>query len=383
MSVAVEKVEKKEVRRKREPRKENKEEETQDSALAATYNDYLLEKITQMFNKQEREAFLIASDKQRPLTIRVNTLQERRSALMQKLTHRGVNIEKISWNTCGAVVYNSDVPIGATPEYLAGMYMLQSPSSMLAVMALAPEENEIVVDMCAAPGGKTTHIAALMNNTGVIFANDISKERVASLAANVQRMRVTNTICMVSDAKKLTLQNVDKVLLDAPCSGTGVLSKDPSAKRNKDEMTIKRLQETQKELILKAFDMLNPKKPEKSVLVYSTCSILVEENECVVDYLLRKRKNAKVVETGLPIGKEGFSSYRGKIFHPSLKHTRKMYPHIHNTDGFFVAKIMKKGFSPEEIEQRKIIKQKNIELNKKHKKPKQAPHKKLKKEAPK
>ncbi|KAI5181695.1 25S rRNA (cytosine2870-C5)-methyltransferase [Nematocida sp. AWRm80] len=329
------------------------------TATEATYNDYLLEKITELFNKEEKDAFIIASDKQRPVTIRINTLLEKRNPVMQKLSNRGVNIEKIEWNNCGAVVYNSDVPIGATPEYLAGLYMLQSPSSMLPVMALNPRENDIVVDMCAAPGGKTTHLAAIMNNTGTIFANDISKERMAGLVSNIQRMAVTNTICMNMNGLKLPFENVNKVLLDAPCSGTGVLSKDPAAKRNKSDKIIRGLQYMQKHLILKAFDMLSHKDPVNSVLVYSTCSVLVEENECVVDYLLKNRKNAKVVDTELPIGKEGFAAFRGHIFHPSLKNTRRFYPHVHNTDGFFVAKIVKIGLSPEESKLRKESKEKD------------------------
>ncbi|KAI5185375.1 25S rRNA (cytosine2870-C5)-methyltransferase [Nematocida homosporus] len=324
--------------------------------LEATYNDYLLEKITEMFNREEKDAFITASDAQRPITIRANRLKTTRSSLIQKLTHRGVNLEKIDWSDAGAVVYNSSVPIGATPEYLAGQYILQGASSMLPVLALSPQPEDVVVDMCAAPGGKTSHLAAVMGNKGTIYANDVSASRAVALAANLQRMGVSNTICTVMDALALPYTRVNKVLLDAPCSGTGVLAKDPAAKRNKDAMSVRRLQEKQKELILKAFDMLNPKDPANSVLVYSTCSILVEENECVVDYLLRKRKNAKVVDTELPIGKNGFSSYRGKIFHPSLKLTRRFYPHVHNTDGFYVARIKKMGYSPEEIAAKPAVK---------------------------
>ncbi|OAG31994.1 ribosomal RNA methyltransferase Nop2 [Nematocida displodere] len=323
------------------------------TAIEATYNDYLLDKITEMFSPEEKDAFIVASDKKRPATLRTNTLFDKRSTILHKLSTRGVNVEGIEWSDCGAVVYNTDVPIGATPEYLAGFYMLQSPSSMLPVMALSPQPNEKVVDMCAAPGGKTTHIAALMSNTGVLYANDVSKERVCSLAANIQRMGVTNTVCMNMDGLALPIDKADKVLLDAPCSGTGVLSKDPAAKRNKDAEIIKRIQMKQKRLILKAFDMLDSHKPETATLVYSTCSILVEENEYVVDYLLRKRPNARVVDTDLPIGREGFKSFRGLHFHPSLRLTRRFYPHVHNTDGFFVSKIRKTGLNQKEIEDRR------------------------------
>ncbi|KAI5189157.1 25S rRNA (cytosine2870-C5)-methyltransferase [Nematocida minor] len=358
---------------KAEEQEEEAEETTRLSATEATYNDYLLQKITEMFNKEEKEAFMIASDQKRPVTIRTNTLFDKRQPILQKLANRGVNIEGIEWNNCSAVVYNSDVPIGATPEYLAGLYILQSPSSVLPVLALDPQENETVVDMCAAPGGKTTHIAALMNNTGTIYANDVSEERAISLAANIQRMGVSNTIVSVMGGRGLPFTNVNRVLLDAPCSGTGVLSKDPAAKRNKDEKVIKQLQYKQMALILKAFDMLDPRTPETSILVYSTCSILVEENEYIVDHLLKKRKNARVIDAGLPIGKEGYKSYRGWTFHPSLKNTRRLYPHVHNTDGFFVAKIRKIGYSPEEIEEKKAEKIKSRDINKKAKLEKEKP----------
>lgn len=313
------------------------------SHIEATYNDYLLGKIHDLFNEEEAAAFLVESDKQRPLTIRANSLVEKRSALVHKLQAKGVNLEELGWSEVGIVVYNSEIPIGATPEYLGGYYMVQAASSLLPVMALDPQENEKIVDLCAAPGGKTTHIAALMKNTGTLVANDVSKERALALAANIQRMGVRNAICTNLNGMTLPLANVTRVLLDAPCSGTGVLSKDPMAKRSKDEKSLSMLQQRQMALILKAFDMIDGRNPATAILVYSTCSVLVEENEYVVNYLLKKRRNAKVVDTGLSFGREGLSSFRGWHFHPSLRLARRFYPHVHNTDGFFVAKIRKHG----------------------------------------
>ncbi|KFG27436.1 uncharacterized protein NESG_00515 [Nematocida ausubeli] len=340
------------------------------SPIESTYNDFLLQKISEIFNKTEKEAFLIASDQKRPTTIRINTLRETRESVIKKLINRGINIEPIKWNNCSAVVYNSDIPIGATPEYLAGSYILQSPTSTLAAIALNPTENETVVDMCAAPGGKTTHLAALMNNTGTLYANDVCPNRALSLVANLQRMGVTNSIVTVLGGRGLPYSSVDKVLLDAPCSGTGVISKDQMIKRNKTEKDIKKLQYQQMALLLKGFDMLDAKSAS-SVLVYSTCSILVEENEYVVDNLLKKRKNARLVETELPIGEEGFKSYRGWVFHPSLRMTRRFYPHTHNTDGFFIAKIKKIGFTDEEIAERKRGSEKKSPENEKNQKKKE------------
>jgi NOL1/NOP2/sun family putative RNA methylase len=124
---------------------------------------------------------------------------------------------------------------GATPEYLAGHYMLQAASSFLPVIALSPEPHERVLDMASAPGGKTTHMAALMQNTGVIFANDANKGRTKSLTANVHRLGCKNVVECSYDGREFpkVMGGFDRVLLDAPCSGTGVISKDASVKINK------------------------------------------------------------------------------------------------------------------------------------------------------
>lgn len=120
--------------------------------------------------------FFEANETQRPLTIRTNTLKTRRKELAQSLIQRGVNLDPLAeWSNVGIKIYDSKVPIGATPEYLAGHYMLQSASSLLPVIALDPQPYEKILDMASAPGGKTTYIAQLMKNTGSVFANDLKK----------------------------------------------------------------------------------------------------------------------------------------------------------------------------------------------------------------
>ncbi|KAG6818196.1 rRNA (cytosine-C5-)-methyltransferase nop2 [Tephrocybe sp. NHM501043] len=230
---------------------------------------------------------------------------------------------------------------GATPEYLAGHYMLQAASSFLPVIALAPQPNERVLDMASAPGGKTTHIAALLQNTGVVFANDANKARTKSLTANVHRLGCKNVVVCSYDGREFpkVMGGFDRVLLDAPCSGTGVISKDQSVKVNKSERDFTLLSHLQKQLILCAIDSVNPDSKSGGYIVYSTCSVTVDENESVVDYALRKRPNVKLVDTGLEFGREGYTRYRGKTFNPSLSLTRRFYPHVHNMDGFYVAKF--------------------------------------------
>lgn len=264
------------------------------------YNEDIMSLILYLFPPNEAVEFLEANNTQRVLTIRTNTLKTKRRELAKSLIQRGVNLDPLAeWTKVGLKVYDSQVPVGATPEYLSGHYMLQSGSSFLPVMALQPQENEKILDMSAAPGGKTTYIAQLMKNTGVLVANDLKKERLKSLFFNIQRLGIKNTIITNYDGRKIVkaFNSFDRVLLDAPCSGLGVISKDQSIKLNRTYRDIIETTRVQKELLLAAIDSCSHKSKTGGIIVYSTCSISVEENEWVVDYALRNRY-VKLVETG-------------------------------------------------------------------------------------
>ncbi|XP_018408689.1 PREDICTED: probable 28S rRNA (cytosine(4447)-C(5))-methyltransferase [Nanorana parkeri] len=315
----------------------------QDLATYYSYGTFMMETLSDLFPVSELVDFLEACEVHRPITIRTNTLKTRRRDLAQALINRGVNLDPLGkWSKTGLIIFDSSVPIGATPEYLAGHYMLQGASSMLPVIALAPQENERVLDMCCAPGGKTSYIAQLMKNTGMIVANDMNADRLRSVVGNLHRLGVSNCILSNYDGRQIhkVLGGFDRVLLDAPCSGTGVISKDPTVKTNKSLQDVQRCAHIQKELILSAIDSLDAQSSAGGFLVYCTCSITVEENECVVDYALKKR-NVKLVPTGLDFGKEGFVRFKERRFHQSLRLTRRFYPHTHNMEGFFVAKFRK------------------------------------------
>jgi len=306
------------------------------------YLPILIEKILQLFSPAEAVEYLDANEISRPVTIRVNTLKTRKDDLAKALVNRGVHLDPIPWSKTGLQIHDSTIPIGATPEYLAGHYMLQSASSWTAVIALDPKPNERILDMASAPGGKTTHIAALMKNTGELFANDANKERIAALTANVHRLGVRNCIITNYDGREIVkhITGFDRVLLDAPCTGLGIVSKDKSVKVKRDLSDIEKLAYTQKQLLLAAIDSCNAKSKDGGIIVYSTCSVTVEENEWVVNYALKKR-NVKLVDTGLTFGVPGLIHYRNHRFHPSINLTKRYYPHTYNMDGFFVAKFKK------------------------------------------
>ncbi|KJY02128.1 S-adenosylmethionine-dependent methyltransferase superfamily domain-containing protein [Zymoseptoria brevis] len=313
------------------------------------YSPFLAEKLYSLFPAQEALAFFDANETPRPMVIRTNTLRTHRRDLAHALINRGVTLEPVGkWSKVGLQIFESQVPLGATPEYLAGHYILQAASSFLPVMALAPQEHERVLDMAAAPGGKTTHLAALMRNTGCIFSNDSNKDRAKGLIGNIHRLGVKNTVVCNYSALEFpkVMGGFDRVLLDAPCSGTGVIAKDPSVKTNKTEADFLRLPHLQKQLLLAAVDSVDHASKTGGYIVYSTCSVTVEENEQVVQYVLNKRPNVKLVPTGLIFGKEGFTKYQSKRFHPSMKETRRYYPHAYNVDGFFVSKFKKTGPTP-------------------------------------
>jgi len=305
------------------------------------YSKFYVKLIMRLFNASEAMAFFEANEKPRPTTIRANTLKTRRRDVALALQARGVHLDVVGdWTKVGLQVFESQVPLGATPEYLAGHYMLQSAASFLPVMALDPQPNERVLDLCAAPGGKSTYIAAMMKNSGVLYANDVSEPRLVAVKANLARMGVKNSVISCYDGRKFPAISFDRVLLDAPCAGLGVVSRDPSVKFSKTQDDVSRCAHLQRELLLRAIDLVDITSKTGGFVVYSTCSISVEENEAVIDYALRMR-HVKVIDSGLAFGDPGFVRYRTKQFHPSLKLARRVYPHKQNLDGFFVCKLKK------------------------------------------
>ncbi|MBM3200268.1 NOL1/NOP2/sun family putative RNA methylase, partial [Candidatus Woesearchaeota archaeon] len=203
-----------------------------------------------------------------------------------------------------------------------------------------PKEDDLVLDLCASPGSKTTQAAAMMKNKGLIIANDNQISRLKPLQINLQRCGVTNTVITLMEGRwfKNYPRKFDKIMVDAPCSGIGTIRKSPQTVQWWNPNFIKQMAGIQKQLLESAFGLLN----EGGVLVYSTCTLEPEENEGVVDYLIGSYDNAKVENIHLEIKKsEPVSEFEGKTYSPEVKKCLRIWPQDNDTEGFFVAKIRK------------------------------------------
>lgn len=268
--------------------------------------------------------------------LRVNTLKISEKELRQRLEKKGVKLEKIPFVKHG-YFYESSFSLGSTPEYLQGYYYLQEAASQIPVEVLSPKPGDNVLDMAASPGSKTTQMAQLMENKGVIVALDNDKRRLESLQNNLERLSVTNTLLLKKDARYANDFNLkfDKILLDAPCSGNFCIEPDYFAKRSINDLFQK--SKVQKELLETAVKCLK----SGGTLVYSTCSLEPEEDEMVIDSVLKAHSDMHVVETGLDIGDKGAVNAFGREMHPDVSKTRKFWPHKTGTEGFFLAKLKK------------------------------------------
>lgn len=277
---------------------------------------------------------------QRPLrrSIRVNTLKITVADFLQQVAPYGWQLTPVPWCEEGFWIEREDtdaVPLGSTAEHLSGLFYIQEASSMLPVAALFAD-NEMpqrVMDVAAAPGSKTTQIAARMNNEGGILANEYSASRVKVLHANISRCGIGNVALTHFDGRVFGAalpECFDAILLDAPCSGEGVVRKDPDALKNWSPESNEEIARTQRELIDSAFHALRP----GGTLVYSTCTLNRQENEDVVNGLLARFPQAAEV---LPLGSL-FPQANEALTEEGFLH---VFPQIFDCEGFFVARLRK------------------------------------------
>jgi NOL1/NOP2/sun family putative RNA methylase len=274
--------------------------------------------------------------------IRVNTLKADVDKVKRNL-ERNWNLEQVPW--CKQAFWirhpNGRRDLGNLTEHSLGYIYVQEASSMIPPIALQPEPGDIVLDMCASPGSKTTQMAAMMNNEGLIFANDIEGKRLAPLGINIQRSGITNAVItlMKGELYKNSSIRFDKILVDAPCSGTGTISKSIGTLKMWNPKMIKRLASVQKRLLETAFSILKP----GGFLVYSTCSNEPEEDEGVISDFLDAHEDVEMQEVKLPLNSSSaIMEFEGKSYNPNVKKCLRIWPQDNSTEGFFVAKIRKK-----------------------------------------
>ena len=302
-------------------------------------------------SKEEAEKFFEISYTSTPTSIRCNTLKITPKELISRL-------EKLEWKIKQPFKDNPEVMIvdekngkrlnpgelGKTKEHLLGYYYVQEISSMLPILALNPKPGEILLDLCASPGSKTTQAAALMKNQGTIIANEINLGRIGILNTNLEKTGVMNTIVIRKDGvqfckrilKKTNLK-FDKILVDAPCSGEGTLRKSPKTFLMWNKKMIEKLSRIQKKLASSALQILKT----GGEMIYSTCTLSPEEDEEVIDYLI-KNFDIEIQQIKLPIKMRcGICEWESKQYSKETKKACRLYPHDNNTDGFFLAKIKK------------------------------------------
>ncbi len=279
----------------------------------------------------EIEQFLEKMEQKPVRYIRTNALKTDVPSLAGRLERKGFELRQTEIPEVLAVE-KEPMSAGATIEYMLGHYYLQDLSSCMAVEALDPRKGQAVLDMSAAPGGKTTFIAQRMQNTGSIIALEPNEKRARSMAFNLARMGVFNTcVCMMGGFDAGKLGRFDRVLLDAPCSCEGVIAKDPSRKTSHAPEDVDYCSARQHRLLEAAVKAAKP----GGLVVYSTCSFAPEENEAVVEAVVEKTgARVEPFEQGSP----GLYSFGDQIY-PNGKQTRRFYPHLHDTIGFFVARL--------------------------------------------
>ena len=377
-------------------------DEARELAKQYRYRPYMIERYFSMFSAEETQEFLDANEKYSPLSLRVNTLKSDPQTVFNALKSKGYRLKqselipyaysiehdvinektvhyksvkpeyamqgfdrdpktlkKVEWGRPSYLDENGKAEaekreeikstqklrgkqvgtLGSTHEYLMGHYYIQDLASMFPVFYLNPKRTDFVLDMAAAPGGKTTHLAQIMENKGHIFAMDSDKKRIKSLIFNLRRCGVRNTTVLHMDANSSHKQNfnTDKILLDAPCTGEGLIRNDPTRKSSKSLTEITGMMRKQYSLLQSAIKTVKP----GGEIMYSTCSIAPEENEFVIQKALDSNSNIEIISIDDEWGLPGYINVFGMDLSEELLKSRRLLPHIHNTIGFFYCLLRK------------------------------------------
>jgi NOL1/NOP2/sun family putative RNA methylase len=273
--------------------------------------------------------------------IRTNILKTDREELAKKLEEKySIITEPVKYPDNVLKMISGIDDIGSTFEIAFGFYYLQGLTSMFPPIVLNPRPNEKVLDLCSAPGSKSTQLAELMANKGTLVVNEIQLERVKALVFNLDKMSFLNYGVINSKGEILSKyyeEEFDKILVDAPCSGLGIIQKKSEVNKWWSIDRVNRLTDLQTRLLVASIKMLKP----GGEVVYSTCSLTVEENELIIDKILKKYP-VEVCDIQLPINhKPGFTKYQAKELNPDLKKAIRIFPWETDSDGFFLIKLRK------------------------------------------
>lgn len=288
---------------------------------------FFQEMLLKQYGEEETKKILKGYEKQKPVTLRINTIKATNEKIKNELKEAGIEFQEIEWNKDALIIKDvREEEIKKLEIYEKGEIYLQSLSSMLPPLFLEPKAGENILDMAAAPGGKTTQIAAITNNKAFITACEKNKIRAERLKYNLQKQGVGCVNVMLEDARKLSdFFSFDKILLDAPCSGSGTIN---IFNKNFNIELVERSAKIQEELLSKALRILKP----GNEMIYSTCSILEKENENILKRVLSKTK-AEIV----PI-----NSINGIPLLPTTIDGTICVCPTELYEGFFVAKIRKR-----------------------------------------
>lgn len=284
-----------------------------------------------LFGRKEALRFLEKDVEVPPIYVRINTLKMPEEKLLKRMEEDGVTLERVQQLDYTYKVVQNRKPLSRTRSFREGLFYVQDKASCLATEITNPEAGATVLDVCAAPGAKTTHLAQLMENEGKIFSVDYSRRRMMVWKRETKRLGVKIASPIVANSRKNLPINLlaDLVILDPPCTSTGTFSKMPSAKWRLTKRSILSMSNIQWEMLNQCAKYTK----EEGFLVYSTCSIAVEENEMLIERFLKWHPEFKLVETSPKIGVPGM---RGQT------KCQRLYPHLHDCNGFFVAKLLRK-----------------------------------------
>ena len=301
-----------------------------------------VERLYAAFPEVQAGRILSGMRRPRPVTLRVNTLKADVRSVMARLHEAGIKVERVAWYDEALIARDArERDLQRLPGYVEGHFYLQSLSSMLPPLVLAPRPGERVLDLAAAPGSKTTQMAAMMGNRGYILANDASAVRAERLRFNLARQGVAVAEVTAQDGGRLAARlgaSFDRVLLDAPCSGEGrFIAGDPDTFRHWSQRLVHRLTAVQRRLLAGALRAARP----GGVVVYSTCTLNPDENEGVVDWALKRFGGAvevEPIELDVPGRWPGLTRGDGRSFHPSLRHAVRIPPSP-VMEGFFLCRL--------------------------------------------